>query len=247
MTYLNKKVNFDFGCPIGSVKDQHFCMGKSMANCKIWKVAAGLALICLSSVSSAQVGTLSEGACWYDNKDPLKIASFNDKSVYNGSRAQVEAELEALMGHQKISDMDLYLHCGGYGASLVARVSTDNGQYCLWTRFEKGKLVTRSLGALAEKNAEDKLCDGHKSGELIIGVQSKEFAAELQGAKWSSIIKEVRPVSDRVYQVLLMKDYANREAEIASQLEENFAGKNQIRYIEMNEYHHPVGEYINLK
>lgn len=228
-------------------------MGKIMTNPRIWKVAAGLIRFCLMggllgiSPVFAQIGTLSEGACWYDSKDPLKIASFNDKTVYNGSRAQIEAEIETLLKQPKISDMELSLHCGGYGASLVAKVSTDNGQFCVWARFEKGKLVPRSIGVITEKSAEGRLCDGHKSGEFILAVNSKEFIAELQGLKWSSVIKEVNQVSGNLYRVVLMKEYDMKEAEVASQLEENFAGKNFIRYIEFNEYHHPVGDYVQLK
>ncbi len=221
-----------------------------MAIDKFWKVASGLVLFCLSAGAWAQIGTLSEGACWYDSKDPIKVASFNDKTVYNGSRAQIEAEIESMLGerfHQKISEMDLSLHCGGYGASIVARVQTDSGQFCVWTRFEKGKLLPRSVGVMAEKSLEGQLCDGHKSGEFILGVNSKDFLTELQGAKWSSMIKEVVPVSEKILKVVLMKEYEMKEAEVASQLEENFAGKNAIRYIEFNEYHHPVGEYIPLK
>jgi len=221
-----------------------------MANHKFWKVAAGIVLFCLSAGVRAQIGTLSDGSCWYDSKDPLKVASFNDKTVYNGTRAQIEAEIEVMLGdrgHQKISEMDLSLHCGGYGASLVARVQTDSGNFCVWTRFEKGKLLARSVGVITEKSLEGQLCDGHKSGEFILGVNSKEFMSELQGAKWSSVIKEVVPVSDKVLKVVLMKEYEMKEAEVASQLEENFAGKNAIRYIEFNQYHHPVGEFIPLK
>lgn len=218
-----------------------------MANHKFWKVAAGLMLLCLSTGVFAQVGTLSEGACWYDIKDTLKVASFNDKTVYKGDRAQIEAEIEALLNHTKITEMNLFLHCGGQGASLVARVQTDSGAQCVWTRFEKGKLLPRSIGGVSEKNAGEALCDGHKRGEVIIGVHGREFAKELQGEKWSSIIKGVTVVSDKVLRVELTKDYEMKETEIASLFVENFAGKNMIRYVEFNEYHHPVGEYISLK
>lgn len=224
-------------------------MGKIMTNPGFWKVAAGLAVFCLSFNAPvyAQIGTLSEGACWYDSKDPLKIASFNDKTVYNGSRAQIEAEIETLLKQNKISEMELALHCGGYGASLVARVQTENGLFCVWTRFEKGKLVPRSIGVITEKSAEGRLCDGHKSGEFILAVHSRDYIAELQGPKWSSVIKEVHQVSGTIYRVVLMKEYEMKEAEVAAQLEETFVGKNFIRYIEFNEYHHPVGDYVLLK
>jgi hypothetical protein len=225
-------------------------MGKIMTNSQFWKVATGLTIFCFCLSVQAQVGSLSEGACWYDFKDTLKVASFNDKSVYEGSRAQIESEIETLLNH-KINDMDLVLHCGGYGASLVVKAITDNGTYCVWTKFENGKLVSRSIGSLTDKAAERALCDGHKSGEFILGLtpgsNAKDFMAEMQGTKWSGVIKEVVPVAERVFKVVLLKEYANKDQEIASSLEENFAGKNIIRYIEFNEYHHPVGEYVQVK
>lgn len=220
-----------------------------MANKSFWKVTIGLIVFGQCQALLAQVGTLSEGACWYDwTKEELKVASFNDKTVYKAPKAQIEGEVEALINnHQKIQEMDLMLHCGGYGASLVAKVSTESGNYCLWTRFEKGKLVARSLGVLGEKNAATELCDGRKSGEFILGVNSKDFIADLQGPKYAGMIKEIVPVTEKVYKVVLVSEYAQKEYEVIAQLEENFAGKNFIRYIEFNEYHHPVGEYTQLK
>lgn len=229
-----------------------------MTNSKFWKVALGLTFFCFCQGAysdTAQVGTLSEGSCWYESKDSFKAASFNDKAVYEGSRSQIESEIEGLLNaqsiHAKISDMDLVLHCGGYGASLVVKATTENGTYCVWTKFDQGKLTTRSIGVLSEKGADRQLCDGHKSGEFILGLtestNSKDFLNELQGPKWSGVIKEIVPVTEKVFKIVLVKDYANKESEMASQLEDNFAGKNTIRYIEFNEYHHPVGEYVQIK
>ncbi|MGZ3788638.1 MAG: hypothetical protein ACXVLQ_08955 [Bacteriovorax sp.] len=219
-----------------------------------WKVALSAVFFGLVSNAKAaelQAGSLSEGGCWYEFKEGLKVASFNDKSVYMGTKAQMEAELEGLLeaeglGHQKINEMDLSLHCGGYGASLVAKITASSNSFCVWSSFEKGKLALRSLGTMNEGKSSG-LCDGHKWGELILGVQSSDLVLELQGPKWSSMIKEVKGVSDKVYKVTLVKDYEFREEEVINQLEENFAGKNAVRYIEFNEYRHPIGEYVPLK
>ncbi|MBC7539789.1 MAG: hypothetical protein H7281_13290 [Bacteriovorax sp.] len=227
-------------------------MGKTL----FWKVALGL--IFANQVFGAtdlQVGTLSEGSCWYENKEALRIASFNDKSAYSGSRTQIIEEFEALITdpvqkveHTKINDIDLSLHCGGYGASLVAKVNTDSNSFCIWAKFEKGILSLRSLGSLTSdgKNPNG-LCDGHKWGEFILGANSEELITELQTAKWSSMIKAVTLVSNKVYKVVLQKDYEFREQEVIDQLQENFVGKNLVRYIEFNDYRHPIGEFIHLK
>jgi hypothetical protein len=227
-------------------------MGKTL----LWKVALGIMLTSrVYAAAELQVGTLSEGSCWYENKESIRIASFNDKSAYSGSRAQIETELEAIIAnarpnadHPKINQIDLSLHCGGYGASLVAKVSTEGSTFCVWAKFDKGNLSLRSLGALSSdgKNPNE-LCDGHKWGEFILGANSEDLVSELQSPKWSGIVASVTLIANKVYKVVLVKDYFFREQEVIEQLQENFNGKNLIRYIEFNDYRHPVGEFVHLK
>lgn len=228
-----------------------------------WKATLSIILVLGSHSTKAleiQVTSLSEGACWYEFKESLKVSSFNDKSSYSGDKEQIQAELESLITqslaksenpkfHQeKMNEMNLSLHCGGYGASLVARVSTDNLNLCLWSRFEKGKLLLRSIGALADggKNPTE-LCDGHRWGELIAGIESKDLLNELQSSKWSSMIKEIKVVTNKVVKIVLVKEYEFREQEVIDQLEVNFSGKNLIRYVEFNDYRHPIGESVSIK
>ncbi len=215
-----------------------------------WKVTLGLMILSLeASAGVAQIGTLSEGACWYENKELIKVASFNEKTAYLGTKEQIEANLESLMidtQHHKINDVKLSLHCGGYGASLVARVNTESNAFCLWTRFEKGKLALRSIGVVSDSKSTD-LCDGYKWGELILGVNSIDSISELQSPKWASVIKEVTPITGKTYKIKLVKEYEFKESEAINLLEENFTGKNFIRYIEFNDYRHPIGEYVPLK
>lgn len=216
----------------------------------LFQVTLGLWLMSLSAHAlEIQVGSLSEGSCWYESKDGLKVASFNDKLVYSATREKMEADIEALMlpTHQnKITEISLTLHCGGYGASLIAKVTADGNNFCLWSKFDKGALGTRSLGVM-NSNKGSGLCAGHKWGEFILGVTSAEVALELKTAKWSQVITEVTLISKNLYKVKLHKDYDFRESEVSNLLEENFAGKNLIRYIEFNEYRHPVGEFVHLK
>jgi hypothetical protein len=47
--------------------------------------------------------------------------------------------------------------------------------------------------------------------------------------------------------VSLVKDFEFREIEAMALIEESFLGKNIIKYIELNDYRHPVGEYVVLK
>lgn len=199
-----------------------------------------------------RVGSLADGSCWYENKESVKIASFNDKSVFNANRAQLESDIEKLLGktidHVKPADLELFLHCGGYGSSLVAKVSKDGMNYCLWAKFEKGALALRSLGVipLDRKNANE-LCDGHIPGEFILGNNSEELILDLQLAKWSGMIKSVSKVSEKTFKVSLTSEYFYREQEVIDQITENDFGKNFVRFIEFNDYQHPIGEFVRLK
>lgn len=216
-----------------------------------WKVPASLALILLSfetfGADQQTVGTLSEGSCWYDSKEAITVASFNDKTTFSATREEVESQLSELLGStaQKIQDMDLVLHCGGYGASIVAKLTTEGPTLCVWAKFDNGKLGVRSIGVL-EKNSHE-LCDGHKWGEFLVGIGSSDVARDLASAKWSSMIKEVVSVNAKLIKVVVTKEYQFKEQEIIDSIQESFTGKDLIRYIEYNDYRHPIGEFTHLK
>ena len=221
-----------------------------------WKITFILLIVNQVHAATDQVvGTLSEGACWYEYKDSLRIASFNDKTAYSGNMASIESDLEVSIAKTlnsgeriKINEMDLTLHCGGYGASLVAQVTTESNSFCVWAKFDQGHISIRSLGVNSDEGPHKaELCDGHKLGEFILGSNSEDLITELQSTKWSSMIKAVTIVSKKVYKVELVKEYEFREQEVIDQLQQNFNGKNFIRYIEFNNYNHPIGEYIHLK
>lgn len=212
------------------------------------KVTLGLMLISLNASGlESETGSLSEGSCWYEMKDGLKVASFNDKTIYNESREAIEAEVSGLLGEtqSKILEMKLSLHCGGHGASLVARVLTDHLSYCLWSKFTEKGLQIRSLGVMTGEPKRG-LCSGHIAGQLILGTTSVEVVNELRMGKWPNLIKELTPIAQNVFKVTMTPEFEKRETEIAAMIEENFRGKNAIRYLEYNEYRHPVGEFIQI-
>lgn len=200
--------------------------------------------------SDIQVGVLSDGACWYESKDNLKLVSFNEKKSYSGTHKAAEAEIASLVpqiGEAKVRDVDLVLHCGGNGLSLVAKVFMDDHSFCVWAKVENGKWLPRSVGLLSDKGKSSELCDGYKWGEFILGINSTDYLSELQSTKWATMIKEISLISHNTYKVVLTREYEFRENEVMNQIEENFTGKNFIRYLEYNEYRHPVGEFIPLK
>lgn len=220
----------------------------------LWKVILSLMLLSESALAfDTRIETLSDGSCWFLAGTELKMASFNDKSVYSANKAQIEAELNTLITLSlkkitpiKILDTSLSVHCGAYGASLVAKVATDTNSFCVWSKFEKGRLVSRSIGAHSDKNITG-LCDGYIWGEFIIGINSVDLITQLQSPSWSAYIKEVKVISENTVKIVLVKDYQFREQEVIDLLEQNLSGKNLIRFIEFNDYRHPIGEFIHLR
>ena len=231
-----------------------------MTECPYLKIFLKIALAFLLtskvySSSGDEIATLSDGSCWYENKESLQVTSYNDLGIYKGSKDQIEADFKKLIVDNlqtprplRIHDLDLSLHCGGYGASLVAKVTTEDKSICLWAKLEKGSLSLRSIGVLGiEEAPESSLCDGHKWGEFIIGVNSLELVLELESSKWSTMVEKVTLISNKTYKVILAKDFEFKEQVVIDRIKENFQGLNFIRYIEYNEYRHPVGEFVHLK
>lgn len=192
----------------------------------------------------ANVQTLSEGACWYEHGEFLKVASFNDRESLFISRDDIESQVEGLLNQKKklkALTSDLTLHCGGYGSSLVIKTELDQKAVCLWVKFTKGKLVLRSLGGLEDTRSG--VCDGYKWGELIVGVKSLEQKAILESEHFTSMIKSVSTISGTTLKVTLLPQFLGREVEVMSELKKQM----DLRYIELNLFQHPVGDAAPLK
>jgi len=192
----------------------------------------------------ANVQTLSEGACWYEQGEFLKVASFNDRESLFISRDDIESQVEGLLNQKKKSKSltsDLTLHCGGYGSSLVIKTEVDYRPVCLWVKFTKGKLVLRSVGGLEDTRGS--VCDGYKWGELIVGVKSLEQKTILESDHFTSMIKSVSTISGTTLKVTLLPQFHGKEVEVMGELKRQM----DLRYIELNLFQHPVGEAASLK
>lgn len=190
------------------------------------------------------VQTLSEGACWYEQGEFLKVASFNDRESLFISREDIEYQVEGLLGQKKRDKSltsDLTLHCGGYGSSLVIKTEVDHKPVCLWVKFVKGKLIQRSLGGLEESSGS--VCDGYKWGELIVGVKTPAQKTILESEHFTSMIKSVSTISGTTLKVTLLPQFHGKEVEVMSELKRQV----DLRYIELNLLQHPVGEAASLK
>jgi hypothetical protein len=215
----------------------------SISNIFKFVVIIAFATTTTAFASDSTVQTLSEGACWLDQSETLKIASFNDKESANLSRDDIEFQVEALLSGKKNKAItsDLTLHCGGYGSSLVIKSEMDDKTICLWVKFNKGKLVLRSLGGLEDTKSD--VCDGYKWGELIIGMKSLDQKVLLESENFHSIVKSVSTISGTTMKVVLDDSYVGREKEAMVELKKRI----QLRYIELNLYQHPVGEAVVIK
>ncbi len=207
------------------------------------KFIVSLAIATTAYAQDTSVQTLSEGACWYEQGENLKIASFNDRESILTSRDEIEFQVDSLLNgkRNKAITTDLTLHCGGYGSSLVIKSEIDTKPICLWVKFNKGKLEIRSLGGL--ENSKSELCDGYKWGELIVGVKTPDQKALLESEHFHGMIKSVSVVSGTTLKVILNESYHGREMEAMSELKKQIP----LRYIELNLYQHPVGEASALK
>jgi hypothetical protein len=190
------------------------------------------------------VQSLSQGACWYEQGEFLRVASFNEKEAIVLSRDEIELQIEALLSlkrKHKPASGDLVLHCGGYGSSLVVKTVVDNLPVCLWLKSEKGQLSIRSFGGLEITKSD--LCDGYRWGELIVGIKSVEQKEMLQSESFRSIVKSVTIVSSSTVKVTLSPEYKGREIEAMNELKKQI----DLKYIELNFYQHPVGEAAVIK
>ncbi|MBC7713885.1 MAG: hypothetical protein H7177_11130 [Rhizobacter sp.] len=189
------------------------------------------------------VQSLSEGACWYEQGEMVKIASFNDRESALISRDEIEMQVEGLLSGKKNKAItsDLTLHCGGYGSSLVIKSEMDGKPICLWVKFNKGKLAVRSLGGLESSKVD--VCDGYKWGELIVGLKSIDQKALLESGHFHGMIKSVSVISGTTLKIVLDESYVGKEVDAMAELKKQI----ELRYIELNLYQHPVGEAAAIK
>jgi hypothetical protein len=198
---------------------------------------------------------LSDGACWAQmSKEGVKISSFKEQWAYSETIDNLENKLTQLILNQQyfertlgVKNLNLGIHCGAYGLSIIAKVETNLGDFCLWTKVAGKELEIRSFGSMGEdlKNHSD-FCDGRKWGELLINIINPTVLAELKNEKWDKYFEMIKPVSGNLYKIVLRSEYYLHEEDVKKIILETLP-KTSIDYIEYNDYQHPIGEYLNLK
>lgn len=214
-------------------------MGISQLN----KFIISLAIASSAFAEDTVVQSLSDGACWYQEGEIIKVSSFNDRESILLGRDEIEFQVDSLLNgkRNKAITSDLTLHCGGYGSSLVIKSEVDTRPICLWVKFNKGKLEIRSLGGL--ENTKSDLCDGYKWGELIVGIKNPDQKALLESEQFHGMIKSVSVVSATTLKIILNESYIGREMQVMAELKKKIS----LRYIELNSFQHPVGEAVAIK
>jgi hypothetical protein len=191
------------------------------------------------------VETLSQGACWIEQGEFFRLASFNDKEMLISSKEILEQDIMSLVGSKlnqnpsiQKEELDVSLHCGAVGASLVFKIKSNDIPICAWAKINKGRIELRSIGGLADEKNE--LCDGHELGELIVGVKSLEA---LEDPEVLYYLKSKSIIAKNVFKIILKTEYIGKEVEVLKALN----GLKKFRYVELSSIQHPVGEYIKLK
>lgn len=207
----------------------------------LFKAAPLIALYTLlgSGIGFAQetlVQTLSEGACWFEQGENLKIVSFNDHEAFSIPREALDETVLGLLEKTKREELNYMLHCSGHGASLVVK----SDESCAWIGLDKGQLTLKSHGGNEDVKSNG-LCDGYKKGELLVGLHADD---ESVMQSLNSYFTSYSKVSAKLYRVNLKKEYVGKEQALLKELKN--VEKN-VRYVELNQFQHPVGEYTNLK
>lgn len=190
------------------------------------------------------VQSLSQGACWYESGELLKLTSFNDKETLLTSREEIDSSLDELLHSKqkmKTRSTDLLLHCGGYGSSLIVKTKVNNRPACVWLKIDKGELKIRSVGGL--ENTKGDLCDGHKWGELIVGIKNSEQLVALQSENFRPLVKSVMMITNSTLKIVLNEEFIGKEYEAMTELKKQL----DLKYVELNLYQHPVGESAVVK
>jgi hypothetical protein len=190
------------------------------------------------------VQSLSQGACWFESGELLKLSSFNDKETLLTSKEEIDSTLDEMLNSKQKSrnrSSEVMLHCGGYGSSLIVKTKVNDRAACVWLRVEKGELKIRSVGGL--ENTKGDLCDGYKWGELIVGIKNSEQLEALKSESFRPLVKSVMAISKSTLKIVLNEDYIGRENEAMLEIKKQL----DLKYVELNFYQHPVGEVAVLK
>lgn len=195
------------------------------------------------------VTELGEGACLMSfNKEELKVASFNDKTSFmttlrllDFTNSELITNSLGLNKNKSYKSLSYALHCSSIGASVIIRSKMDDQTYCSWLYIKEGKFAARSIGLVVDDKNERLACEGVVPLELIVAfrkAENEDFFNE-----FNSLIDQKIPISKTMVKLVLKKEYLGKEMSVMDE----FKKSGEVKFIELNNYQHPIGDVLELK
>jgi len=216
----------------------------------MWKVflyTQVLLLMVLTSLVTAasplEVISLDNGSCWLkEEKKHYAIASFgNAQTSFFGER-----EKRKIL--QLLQETDAYwnFHCSSSGARIV--VNTE--KFCAWVTVAQSKISVISYGRkeyLGAHNARP--CYGIRPGSLLLKftgtfLEIQEWLEQIPGLE--KYVYQVKPLAPELFQLVLNKNLRFQEPEVLNELKFMFIKEARVKYLELDFFLHPVGEFYLL-
>ncbi|OFZ24059.1 MAG: hypothetical protein A2202_01395 [Bdellovibrionales bacterium RIFOXYA1_FULL_36_14] len=203
------------------------------------------------------VASLSGGACFvYDGEGDqklAKIASFNqslswvvDESTLQKLKEDINTVLFKYGFEFLDNKYELYIHCGGYGASLVFNINMKGFHACAWTQMSDKTFVLRNLAVTSKPGP----CHGQIPGRLVIyttGDEGTDFVEkELSDPSWRKMINYVAAGGYGKVTVFLTEEYTFSEHKVQKALLESF-DQQYVKYVELENLYHPIGDFKLLE
>lgn len=217
-----------------------------------------------SSYAQAErpVFTLNQDSCWigslnfYDG--PIQSVNFATKEAGSLGPHHLEGMLsEVNQVTQEFLDPSLHtgsewlFHCGSEGLSIVLNQDYGKTRLCSWARFDGEQLKLIRVGV--EPHAHTGHCSGAVFGEAIVtlerGVSPEQLNQALNRLAHELELGaiEIVGVISGVLKIRLVEErhYGSEEA-LWALLEKELSKQGLVRAVEMNFYHHEVGEFLLL-
>jgi hypothetical protein len=222
----------------------------------------GVLVFSFSSFSQNQldIEQLAHNSCWFSaEEDSINIASFNDGTSHKlGAHefGQVYEEYESQLQKFNLSlkgrDFELFIHCGGYGSSLVINFQGEDEGVCFWNQITKDNRINMAHLGYMYPNSKG-FCHGMRPGKLIGLIKDPNSKAgtlnEIQKGPLGQFIKEMRSIGSRTIVFDLNEEYRFQIKKVIEEFQELIGDDGPFKSIEPDNYYHPVGEFkkINLK
>lgn len=222
----------------------------------------GLMIFSLSIFSQEKntIEQLAHDSCWFSvGEEQINIASFNEGTSHKlgaSEFARVYEEYESQLQKFNLSlkgrEFELFLHCGGYGSSLVLNFHGEDEGVCFWNQITKGSRINLAHFGYLYPNSKG-FCHGMRPGKLIAQVRSKEAMndtlAEIGKGKLGHFIKEMRSVGSNTVIFELNEEYRFQVKKVLEEFQNLTVDQGPLKSIEPEHFYHPTGEFkkINLR